>query len=1302
MVLISIELLSSGAEQHEAMITGFASISDVQLYWASCEETFLCLQDHYKDLEKPLSQLYALVIEYQASAICHLSQKQLSRAWEKATGAMDWKAKETKIKATSEQCKSFIGLGQQKEIRDHNAKQLSLMESSYTVQRQILQTLQEDRQEDLEMQVQHHLIAAASTYAADKDFNPIRVSGTCEWFLEDERFKSWRDHKSSSLLWVSAAPGCGKSVLSRTLVDEGHLNTSKTTIQMNSSDEITSISTRSTVCYFFFKEGDESRQRSNAALCAMLHQVFSNDGAANNRIKYALPSHRSFGKSLTLNFSELWKIFLQCAAEEGCGDLICVFDGLDECNERSRKELVTKLSDFYLQDDKCKSHRLKVLITSRPYDDIEALMRQFSQHAAYMRLDGGDKTDQISEEINLVIDAKVDEFARHFEAHDRRKIANHLKQMGTRTYLTLHLIINIIEQSPSDYSRESDVEELLSGLPLEITDAYEKILSRVKNPQKTAALLQILLAATRPLTLEEANYALTIALAKKRFGTFQAVKAARWPVKEFKKVVRNLSGLLIDVYDDKLSFIHLTAREFLITKDCQQDESKWKGRFSNTNTLQETITRCCIDYMLLSDLPRRITSLRWGQFPFCEYAGTRWLYHYGLQEAAAQDNVYVDVRRICRATGPEIYTWGYGRLFRRQCWTDLAIASYLGLGLVAKRLVEDEHHEINGWCGFFGTALQAACAAGHTNVVKILVECGADVNVQTGFHGSPLQAAAACGYLEICEFLVAQGAVVNNVGGYFGSALRAAVYLSHLEVVKFLLDNGAHFDVSEEVIIIGCNCAYNGKRITTELLEICGQKLVISDKLLQYAAGLMDDVDAGVIQAFLEADNHQVEVTEEVLYHAIKDNNRRVFKLLLQHRTDKSPLSERLVVRAAENGDEDILGLIILLSNYEEGINPISEKVLIATAENAANGTLLRSHLLISYDVCVTPRAIEKLASRAPEVHMKLMLEKCQEPVEIKPEAMIAGIGRAYADYDKIHYLLNNANYPTGKVTVNTIELAAARLSGDEMLLLLALYPEDSLAVTKFMIIYALVNVQHGPEVLKTLLKFGEIESLPQLTTLLWQNTISTAAHAPEILEPFFEIFEEPFVPDEIIISAIQQDGPRTLEAVFVLLNKRGNPIPTQRMIDAAMKNTNHGGELIEFFLTEYQPHVEVTINSLNLRDPEISLAAVRAVLLNCDDQKPLTQNVLSDAVRSASQAMKLFQLFFEICPEKVVVTDELMEVAARTGAGSVIGLWLERRCVDSIPEKLNDVLRLAYAKIYGDKYGIAQLEKKGVQLERD
>ena len=77
-----------------------------------------------------------------------------------------------------------------------------------------------------------------SDYEGYKNFNPRKVDGTCEWFLDDDRFRTWRDSNTSSLLWVSAGPGCGKSVLSRALIDEHRLSTNVTT---------------STVCHFFFK-----------------------------------------------------------------------------------------------------------------------------------------------------------------------------------------------------------------------------------------------------------------------------------------------------------------------------------------------------------------------------------------------------------------------------------------------------------------------------------------------------------------------------------------------------------------------------------------------------------------------------------------------------------------------------------------------------------------------------------------------------------------------------------------------------------------------------------------------------------------------------------------------------------------------------------------------------------------------------------------------------------------------------------------------------------------------------------------
>lgn len=154
---------------------------------------------------------------------------------------------------------------------------------------------------------------------------------------------------------------------------------------------------------------------------------------------------------------------------------------------------------------------------------------------AYVRFDGDDKAAQISNEINLVIDAGVNEIARDFGEDDRRKISEQLKSMEHRTYLWLHLTFDIIEHSPSDYSRRSDVEALLSDLPSEVSEAYERILKRSKNEHHTKTLLQMVLAAARPLTVDEANIALTLASKRGRFDSHAELESNMWPRENFKK-----------------------------------------------------------------------------------------------------------------------------------------------------------------------------------------------------------------------------------------------------------------------------------------------------------------------------------------------------------------------------------------------------------------------------------------------------------------------------------------------------------------------------------------------------------------------------------------------------------------------------------------------------------------------------------------------------------------------------------------------------------------------------------------------
>ncbi|KAM0517462.1 hypothetical protein ACHAPE_004994 [Trichoderma viride] len=587
-VSMALPLLTSGTKHNEAMLKGFNSISDLQVYWRISEKTFLQSShgQDYRDLVELLAKLYSHIVEYQARVICHLSSAQLSRAWHDVTAENDWDSLANEVNKLSKICSDCIPPLREQELRQHRDNQLQEIKESRSILSKIRRILEEDGKQSqrlYEDQTERNpLRDLVSDYESYKSFNTQRVAGTCEWFFDDDRFDRWRDSSTSSLLWVSAGPGCGKSVLSRALIDEQRLSTHVTT---------------STVCHFFFKDGDQRRMSSTNAL--------------------------KNSEKLMENLSELWGILENCAKSSNAGEIVCLFDALDECS--SRMELIEQLKRFYTEQAKSPSRpsKLKFLITSRPYDDLDASFRMFSDTATYLRFDGDDKSEQIGREINLVIDARMCDIGYGLTDEGRRIISERLKSMKNRTYLWLHLTFDIIKQSPSEYSRRQDIEKLLSDLPAQVSDAYEKILSRSKESEKTIALLQIMLAAARPLSLDEANVALTLALEKQWYTSFAEFEEDKWHDPEsFKIAVKNLCGLLISVYDSRLFFLHQTVREFLTAGPDSQD--MWKGKF-NTYQSHGTLSLSCLRLQYLS---RSDTSLEYRWYPFLSYAVSNWLSHY--------------------------------------------------------------------------------------------------------------------------------------------------------------------------------------------------------------------------------------------------------------------------------------------------------------------------------------------------------------------------------------------------------------------------------------------------------------------------------------------------------------------------------------------------------------------------------------------------------------------------------------------------------------------------------------------------
>ena len=138
----------------------------------------------------------------------------------------------------------------------------------------------------------------ACSYERSKNRNRERVTGTCDWFTNHDLFKEWNlptesRRETSGLLYVTADPGCGKSVLSRYLID-----------QILPDDG-------GTVCYFF-KDDFEDQKSSLSALCTLLHQFFDlNPHLLTDTI---LAKHGARGEKFVESFPELWKIFVDTAS----------------------------------------------------------------------------------------------------------------------------------------------------------------------------------------------------------------------------------------------------------------------------------------------------------------------------------------------------------------------------------------------------------------------------------------------------------------------------------------------------------------------------------------------------------------------------------------------------------------------------------------------------------------------------------------------------------------------------------------------------------------------------------------------------------------------------------------------------------------------------------------------------------------------------------------------------------------------------------------------------------------------------
>ncbi|CZR67837.1 uncharacterized protein PAC_17736 [Phialocephala subalpina] len=836
-----LSFVTNDKDSRDALFDGLESTSNIVRRYAAIEKVYVwSSQGQAQDaLQDSILSVYGRILEFEARALCQCHHNVAFQTFKNMFGGNSWKDVVQKISDADTTCTKLLPTldaesqsSHSKQLSDILSAQTDQIEKSFQESNKLIESILEEvraaRNEQRyweEQKDKRNFLSVLRTtdFEFSKNKNPERSPGTCEWLLQHPEYQKWLKQASTPCLWLTADPGCGKSVLSRHLVDD--------------FTEITAGN--ATICYFFFKASEENENPNNA-LCALLYQLFEQNEHLLN--KYGIPEYQK-GGSLANLFEPLWNLLVKACRDPDAGQIICILDALDECAASHKRILVTKFAEFCACNPT--SVNFRILMTSRIENALQASFNLGSKSkATFVRLTGeGEKeVAAITKEINLVINEEIERFK---EAREQSEIYddahNILRQeidkVDNRTYLWVSLVFPELHENA--YCEKSELLQIIKTLPRTVEKAYEGILSRSTNVERARKLLSIVLAAIRPLTLTE----LKIAFSMDRNGNYSVLDkisevrrskpkiALVGPIERaFRESIRQYCGLFIRITESKVYLIHQTAQEFLLESQIinnNNDLAGWKHSFKNADT-NLTLARSCIWYLKLpqfagsgfesrisvsesdsesdshsdeeaneeSDeegeqylLPSRAEYI--SQHHFIEYAATHWVAHFNTSNAREEDEISADATELC-SIHAHVKTWSsISYPYFPSRYTGLLLAARCDLVQVLKILLL-RGENISQVDGYGHTALHVSTQFNHLRVAKVLIEFNAPINPQDEEGYTPLHEATDENSKEMVDFLLSHNADTEIRSQTGWKALHIAARSGFADIARSLINAGAN------------------------------------------------------------------------------------------------------------------------------------------------------------------------------------------------------------------------------------------------------------------------------------------------------------------------------------------------------------------------------------------------------------------------------------------------------------------------------------------------------------------------------